>query len=97
MFNTTLSKSLIKDKLDLSLMYFVPFTGKIKINQYSHGADFENRMNISIPAQMVSFTLTWNFGNTKKQYQSHETKITNDFQEKKNDQQMNGMGMGVGM
>ena len=97
MFNTTLSKSLIKDKLDLSLMYFVPFTGKIKMKQYSHGADFENRMNISIPAQMVSFTLTWNFGNTKKQYQSHETKITNDFQEKKNDQQMNGMGMGVGM
>ena len=96
MFNTSLSKSLVKDKLDISLMYFVPLTGKIKISQYSRGAGFENHMNIRIPAQQVALTVTWNFGNTKKQFQTHKSNISNDFQEKKNDQQMNGMGMGAG-
>ena len=96
MFTSTLSKSFIKDKLNLSLMYFVPLTGKMHIKQYSHGADFENHMNITIPAQQVALTITWNFGNTKKQFQTHESKISNDFQEKKNDQQMNGVGMGAG-
>ena len=38
MFNTTLSKTLLKDKLDISLMYFVPLTGKINIKQYSRGS-----------------------------------------------------------
>ena len=96
MFTSTLSKSFIKDKLNLSLMYFVPLTGKMHIKQYSHGANFENHMNITIPAQHVALTITWNFGNTKKQFQTHESKISNDFQEKKNDQQMNGVGMGTG-
>ena len=96
MFTSTLSKSFIKDKLNLSLMYFVPLTGKIKISQYSRGAGFENHMNIRIPAQQVALTVTWNFGNTKKQFQTHKSNISNDFQEKKNDQQMNGMGMGAG-
>ena len=96
MFTSTLSKSFIKDKLNLSLMYFVPLTGKMHIKQYSHGANFENHMNITIPVQQVALTITWNFGNTKKQFQTHKSNISNDFQEKKNDQQMNGVGMGAG-
>ena len=96
MFTSTLSKSFIKDKLNLSLMYFVPLTGKMHIKQYSRGADFENQMNITVPAQHVALTITWNFGNTKKQFQTHKSNISNDFQEKKNDQQMNGVGMGAG-
>ena len=96
MFTSTLSKSFIKDKLNLSLMYFVPLTGKMHIKQYSHGANFENHMNITIPVQQVALTITWNFGNTKKQFQTHKSNVSNDFQEKKNDQQMNGVGMGAG-
>ena len=96
MFTSTLSKSFIKDKLNLSLMYFVPLTGKMHIKQYSRGADFENQMNITVPAQHVALTITWNFGNTKKQFQTHKSNISNDFQEKKNGQQMNGVGMGAG-
>ena len=96
MFTSTLSKSFIKDKLNLSLMYSVPLTGKMYIEQYSHGVDFENHMNITIPAQQISLTITWNFGNTKKRFQTHKSNISNDFQEKKDDQQMNGIGMGVG-
>ena len=96
MFTSTLSKSFIKDKLNLSLMYFVPLTGKMYIEQYSHGANFENHMNITIPAQQISLTITWNFGNTKKRFQTHKSNISNDFQEKKDDQQMNGIGMGAG-
>ena len=96
MFTSTLSKSFIKDKLNLSLMYSVPLTGKMYIEQYSHGVDFENHMNITIPAQQISLTITWNFGNTKKRFQTHKSNISNDFQEKKDEQQMNGIGMGVG-
>ncbi|MCR5077581.1 MAG: TonB-dependent receptor family protein [Prevotella sp.] len=97
MASTTLSKSLFKDKMNISLQYMVPFTGKLKIKQYSRGKDFENVMNITVPMQNIMLTVTWNFGNTKKQFQQHESKISNDFQEhQQNGQQLNGMGMGAG-
>ena len=90
-----MSKSFFDDKLDLGLTFFTPYDGKIYQNQYSEGPNFTQRMNVVIPVRQISLSITWNFGNTKKQYQQHQSKINNDFQEKKNDSQM-GVG-GVGM
>ncbi|WP_051617587.1 TonB-dependent receptor domain-containing protein [Prevotella sp. HUN102] len=97
MFTTTFAKSFFKERLDVSVMYFTPLTGKMKLNQVSEGADFTQRTRTIIPVQQIGLTVTWNFGNTKKQFQKHESKISNDFQEKKNDNQIGGMGVGVGM
>lgn len=94
-FSTTFAKSFLKDKLDVSIQFASPFTGKIKMEQYSRGADFEQATKTTIHVYDLSLTVKWSFGNTKKQFQTQQSKITNDFQEKKNNnQQMNGISVG---
>lgn len=98
MLISTLSKNLLKDKLTLSLLYLAPLTGKLEIKQYSKGPDFENKMNIKIPLRNLMFTVAWNFGNTKKAFQKYSSKISNDFQERKdNSSQVPGLGAGSGV
>ena len=97
MINLALSKDLFNEKLNVALNYFTPFSGKIKQNTYSEGTDFMQRVNIVIPVQQIGLTLTWKFGNTKRQFQTNKTNISNDFQEKKNDSQVGGVGTGIGM
>ena len=97
MINLALSKDFFNEKLNVALNYFTPFSGKIKQNTYSEGTDFTQRVNIVIPVQQIGLTLTWKFGNTKRQFQTNKTNISNDFQEKKNDSQVGGVGTGIGM
>ena len=97
MINIALAKDFFNEKLNVSLNYFMPFSGKIRQDQYSAGADFTQRTNMVISVQQVGLTLTWHFGNTKRQFQTNRTKISNDFQEKKNDSQVGGVGTGIGM
>ena len=97
MINIALAKDFFNEKLNVSLNYFTPFSGKIRQDQYSAGADFTQRTNMVISVQQVGLTLTWHFGNTKRQFQTNRTKISNDFQEKKNDSQVGGVGTGIGM
>ena len=97
MLISTLSKSLFNDKLSLSLLYLAPLTGKLKIDQYSKGHDFETTTHIRIPLQNLMFTVSWNFGNTKKTFQQRSSKITNDFQEREDsNSQVPGLGAGSG-
>ena len=97
MLISTLSKSLFNDKLSLSLLYIAPLTGKLKIDQYSKGHDFETTTRIRIPLQNLMFTVAWNFGNTKKTFQQRSSKITNDFQEREDsNSQVPGLGAGSG-
>lgn len=96
MITSTVAKSFFKDKLDVSVMFFSPLTGKMRHNQYSSGLDFTQSTQILVPVKQIGVTVTWNFGNTKKQFQQHQSKITNDFQERKDNNQM-GVGTGVGM
>ncbi len=94
-FTTTLAKSFFNDRLDISLQFMSPFTGKMEMKQYSRGADFTQATKTTIRLHNIGLTVKWSFGNTKKQFQTHESKISNDFQEKKSgSQQMNGMGVG---
>ena len=97
MINIALAKDFFNEKLNVSLNYFTPFSGKIRQDQYSAGADFTQRTNMVISVQQVGLPLTWHFGNTKRQFQTNRTKISNDFQEKKNDSQVGGVGTGIGM
>ncbi|EHO67090.1 hypothetical protein HMPREF9140_01827 [Prevotella micans F0438] len=96
--SATIDKSFFKDKFSIGLQFMTPFDGKIKIDQYSRGADFEQSVDIIIPMRYIGLSFTWNFGNTKKQFQTHESKISNDFQEHKStNQQMGGVGTGTGI
>ena len=95
---TSLNKDLCKDRLTLSLLYVVPLTGKYRVNSYSHGADFEQHTKILVPIQMVRLTATWKFGNTQKQFRQRQSRINNDFGERKSEsQQLNNIGSGTGI
>ncbi len=98
--NTSLTKQLFKDKLSLSVQYVNPMSNKLKITSYSAGADFINKSQYTIPLHMISFTASWKFGNSNKQYGQHKSNITNDFGEKEKQStgiSVGGVGQGVGM
>ena len=90
-FYSTLSKSIVKDKLDLSLMFLTPTDDKLNIKQKTVGSDYVQNMTVKVPLRQISLTLTWKFGNTKKQFQQAKSNIKNDFQEEKQGIQTGGM------
>lgn len=73
------SKSFCKDKLDLSVSYMTPLTGRLKIHQESRGTDFAQKMLISVPLQNVSLTVKWNFGNTKRKFREQQQETDNSL------------------
>lgn len=96
MMFTTLTKDLIKDKLNLSLMFVTPFSNRMHINNETYSSDFTQRMNIAVDMRQVGLTLTWNFGNTKRMFQQHQSKASSDFDEQQSAGQQLGTGMGGG-
>lgn len=81
MLNASLSRTLLNGKLDLSANYMVPLTGKLHISQHSYGQNFVQDTKIVVPLQSISFTAKWNFGNTRRRYQQHQSRLRSDFNE----------------
>lgn len=77
----TLSKSLLKDCLNLSLSGVMGLSkgGKLHINQFKEGENFTSQTNISVPITRIALTARWTFGNTQKQFQQRQSRITNDY------------------
>ena len=90
-FYSTLSKSIVKDKLDLSLMFLTPTDDKLNIKQKTMDSDYVQNMTVKVPLRQISLTLTWKFGNTKKQFQQAKSNIKNDFLDEKQGIQTGGM------
>lgn len=90
-FYTTLSKPLVKDKLDLSLMFLTPLSNKLEIESQTVGRDYTQHMMVQVPLRQISMTLTWKFGNTKKQFKQYKSNINNDFKEEEKGIQTGGM------
>ena len=78
---TTLSKSLLKDRLDLSLSFVTPLTDKLNVKTRTANSDYVQNLTAKIPLRLVVVTATWKFGNTKKQFAKAKSNITNDFKE----------------
>lgn len=91
--NVSLTRTFLKDHLELSLRYVNPFGNRLVINQYSAGKDFSSNTHISFPLQLGILSVKWNFGNTKKQFDQHESKINNDFNDS---QKKEGPVSGIG-
>lgn len=87
MFSTSLTRKFFDDKFTVGIRYFVPFTGKLKIKQYTDTPSYTQTMNIKIPVQTVSLTLTYNFGNTKKKFQQHQSRVKSEYGEEENNVQ----------
>ena len=87
---TTLSKAIVKDKLDLSLMFLTPLTDKLEVKSKTAGTDYTQNMMVKVPLRQISLTLTWKFGNSKKQFQQRKSNISNDFKEQQQGIQVGG-------
>jgi len=93
-FNASLTRTFLKDRLELSARYANPLRSHLIINQHSAGADFSNHTHVSIPLQVLALSVKWNFGNTKKQFGQYSSKINNDFNDsQKKDSPASGMGL----
>lgn len=93
-FNASLTRTFLKDRLELSARYANPLRSHLIINQHSAGADFSNHTHVSIPLQVLALSVKWNFGNTKKQFGQYNSKINNDFNDsQKKDSPTSKMGM----
>ena len=96
----SLSKSLLNDKLNLSLSGMMGLNegGNIKIESYSRGKDFTSHTNIKVPLYGVTFTVSYTFGNTKMtSRQQHQSRVQNDFIEQQSQGEMiNSVGSGTG-
>ena len=76
-----ISKTLFNDKLTLTLSAMTPIGngGKLNIESYTHGKDFTNHMQVKVPLQSFSISIAYNFGNTKKQFRQHQSRVENDY------------------
>lgn len=79
----SLTRSFLDDKLSIGLQGTLGLSGggNIKMETYSRAADFTNHMNISVPISSVSLTVSYTFGNTKKQMKQFQSRVQNDYME----------------
>ena len=97
MLTGTLSKSFLDDKLTISVMGMTGLGngGALAINSYSEGKDFTNKMDIKVPMQSVSLTVSYTFGNTKKQFMQRRSRVESDYIEHQSSgEAINSVGSG---
>ena len=77
----SLSKSLLKDKLTLSVSGVVGLNkgGKLNIESRSSGKDFTAHTNVKVPIYGVTFTVSYTFGNSKIRAKQHTNRVQDDF------------------
>ena len=81
----SLSKSLLKDKLTLSVSGVVGLNkgGKLNIESYNSGKDFTSHTNVKVPIYGVTFTVSYTFGNSKIRAKQHTNRVQDDFIEQR--------------
>ncbi len=88
---TTLWKELLKDKLDLSMTFLTPLSDKLDVKTRTMNSNYVQNMTVKVPIRQILLSLNWKFGNTKKQFKTVKTNITNDFKEGKSGIQTGGL------
>lgn len=93
MLSLSLSKMLAADRLRVALGFTCPLRAHIVQHTYERTPEYASVQHIEVPLQVVGLNLTWNFGNTKKQYSKMQSRVKNDFGET----QGGGIKVGGGM
>ena len=81
LLTASVSKSLLKDKLNLSVSGILGLNkgGKLNIESENRGKDFVSRSTIKVPIYGVTFTVSYTFGNSKVKAKQHTSRVENDF------------------
>ena len=81
LLTASLSKSLINDKLNLSVSGILGLNGggKINIESENRGKNFTSHTTVKVPIYGVSLTVTYTFGNSKVRAKQHTSRVQNDF------------------
>ncbi len=90
LITANISKSLLKDKLNLSLMGMMGLNkgGNINIESHSQSKDFTSHTLTKVPLYGFTFTVSYTFGNSKRQAQQHTSRIQNDYIEQQSQGEM---------
>ena len=94
-----LSKSLLKDKLNLSVMGMVGLNkgGNIQIESHSRGQNFITHTLTKVPLYGFTFTVSYTFGNSKMATRQHQSRVKNDYIEQQTQGEIiNSAGSGMG-
>ena len=97
LLTASVSKSLLKDKLNLSVSGIMGLNegGNVNIESYSRGKDFNSMTNIKVPIYGVTFTVSYSFGNSKMTAKQHTSRVQSDFIEQQSQGEMlNSVGSG---
>ena len=97
LLTASLSKSLLKDKLNLSVSGIMGLNkgGNLNIESYNRGQNFYSTTNIKVPIYGVTFTVSYTFGNSKMMTKQHVNRVQNDFIEQQSQGEMfNSVGSG---
>lgn len=85
LMTASLSKALLKDKLNLSLTGMAGLSegGNLKIESHSRGTDFTTHTEVKVPIYGITFTVSYTFGNSRMRTAQHVNRVQNDFIEQK--------------
>ena len=98
MLTASLSKTFFDDKLSLSLQGMVGLSegGNLKMESYNNGNNFLSHQTIKVPMSGITFSVSYSFGNTKRQMRQHQNRIQNDYIEQQSQGEMlNSVGSGM--
>ena len=97
LLTASLSKSLLNDKLNLSISGLTGLNkgGKLNIDTESRGKDFTSHTSIKVPIYGVTFTVSYTFGNSKMMSKQYTSRVQNDFIEQQSQGEiLNSVGSG---
>ena len=98
LISTSLSKSLLKDKLNLSVSGTLGLNknGNINIDSESRGKNFTSYTVARVPIYGVTFTVSYTFGNSKMRASQHVNRVQDDFIEQQSQGEiLNSVGSGT--
>ena len=90
LLTANISKSLLNDKLNISLMGITGLSdgGSLKIENFSEGKNFSSHSTIKVPIQGVTLSVSYTFGNSKRQVRQHVSKVQSDYIEQQSQGEM---------
>ena len=97
LLTANISKSILNDRLTFSLSGLMGLSdkGNLKIESKSGSTDFAYHQTVNIPLKGFSFSISFNFGNNKRQNKTHESRVQSDYIEQQSQGEMlNSMGSG---